>query len=57
MGCTFLAVRLGPHSEVISVLVYGESSGDLALRRKPGNPDVERIRAYIWGRGSVLGHV
>jgi hypothetical protein len=57
VGCTFLAVRLGPHSEVISVLVYGESSGDLALRRKPGNPDVERIRAYIWGRGSVLGHV
>lgn len=52
-----MAVRLGPHNVVISVLVHGESSGDLALRRKPGNPDVERIRVYIWGRGLVLGHV
>jgi len=28
--------------------------GVLTLRRKPGNSDAERIRAYIWGSGSGL---
>ena len=56
-GLSFLMAHFGPHNSAISCLIYGGSSGDLALRRKPGNPDVERIRTHLWGRGSVLGHV
>jgi hypothetical protein len=56
-GLPFLTAHFGPHNSAISCLMYGGSSGDLALRRKPGNPDIERIRTYLWGRDSVLGHV
>jgi hypothetical protein len=54
---THPAVALGAHNGVFLYLQAGQSSGDVAPRRKPGNPDVEPIRAYIWGSGLVLGHV
>jgi hypothetical protein len=56
-GLPFLTAHFGPHNSAISCLMYGGSSGDLALRRKPGNPDIERNPTYLWRRDSVLGHV
>jgi hypothetical protein len=38
----------------ISPLIYEQTLGVLTLRRKPGNSDAERIRAYIWESGLGL---